>query len=358
MNKLLCFKAALLSTPLLLTSAFASEQPNAEDLVGKVYAGAFLQHIKTDNDRLITADPNSDIDHGSGYGGELGYRFTESTEFRLSYSDINLVSDTQGFHEPSASSAVIDALYFPTKKNFYLVGGINYLDIVNTKPSLDLGVGYRHYLGERTAVYIEGKGHYQFTERFTDASARIGFIYFFAGETKSSPAKAAPVVAAAVIVKNIDDDKDGISNNQDDCANTPITDKVDEKGCTVFTKAQSHMNLLVNFDSNKAIVKPQYLPEIEKMADFLKTYPKTSLVIEGHTSKSGSAAYNKKISQQRADAIVDVLMNNFSVDSNRLSAVGYGEERLIDLGDSQAASAINRRIEAKVVATEQVAVKR
>ena len=69
MNKLRYLKGALLSSPLLLTSAFAFEQPAAEDLVGKVYAGAFLQHIKTDNDRLMTASPNSDIDHGSGYGG-------------------------------------------------------------------------------------------------------------------------------------------------------------------------------------------------------------------------------------------------------------------------------------------------
>ncbi|MBL0710701.1 MAG: OmpA family protein, partial [Colwellia sp.] len=257
--------------------------------------------------------------------------------------------------------------YFPTKKNFYLVGGVDYLDIVNTKPSLDLGAGYRHYLSERAAIYIEGKGHYQFSEHFKDTSARIGFVYFFGGETKSSPVKkqknapveAAPVtvpVVAAVVIK--DADKDGVLDNKDSCANTPIADKVDEKGCTIFTEQQSRMNLLVNFDNNKAIVKAEYLPEIKRMADFLKTYPEVSLVIEGHTSKSGSAAYNKKISQQRADAIVDVLVNQFSVDSNRLSAVGYGEERLIDLGDDQAASAKNRRIEAKVEATKKVATSR
>jgi len=358
MNKLRYLKGALLSSPLLLTSAFAFEQPAAEDLVGKVYAGAFLQHIKTDNDRLMTASPNSDIDHGSGYGGELGYRLTESTEFRLSYSDINLVKENPGFNEPNGSSAVIDALYFPTQKNFYLVGGINYLDIVSTEPSLDLGAGYRHYLSERAAIYIEGKGHYQFSENFQDASARVGFIYFFGGETKSSPAKAAPVTVIAPIVAIKDADKDGILDNTDECANTPITDKVDEQGCTIFTEEQSTIHLLVNFDNDKAIVKEAYLPEIEKMAEVLKTYPKTSLIIEGHTSKSGGAAYNKKISQQRADAIVNVLVNQFSVDASRLSAVGYGEERLIDLNDTQAASAKNRRIEAKVVATKQTAVKR
>jgi len=148
MNKLFCLKTILLTSPLLLTTAYANEQPNAEDLVGKVYGGAHLLHINTDNDRLMTANPNSNVDHGSGFGGELGYRFTESTEFRLSYTDINLVKENVGSIEPDASSTAIDALYFPTKQNFYVVGGIDYLDIVDGKTSLDLGAGYRHYLSE------------------------------------------------------------------------------------------------------------------------------------------------------------------------------------------------------------------
>ncbi|MCI2282561.1 OmpA family protein [Colwellia sp. MSW7] len=93
------------------------------------------------------------------------------------------------------------------------------------------------------------------------------------------------------------------------------------------------------------------------MAEVLKNYPELSLVIEGHTSKVGSSAYNQKISQQRAEAVVDVLVNKFNIASDRLSAVGYGEERLIDLGDT-AAHAVNRRIEAKVELTKKVPVAR
>ncbi len=364
MNKRFGLKTILLTSPLLLTTAFANEQPTAQELVGKVYGGAHLLYINTDNDRLMTANPNSNVDHGSGFGGEVGYRLTESIEFRFSYSDINLVKENRGFSEPDASSAVIDALYFPTKQNFYLVGGIDYLDIVNTQASLDLGAGYRHYFSERAAIYIEGKGHYQFSEHFKDSSARIGFVYFFGDESKpspvrkpqTSPVKSAPITAA--VIAEIDADKDGVIDNNDRCANTPIIDKVDERGCTVFTEKQKRMHLLVNFDNNKAIVKSEYLPEIERMADFLKTHPEVSLVIEGHTSKVGSAVYNKKISQQRANAIVTVLIEQFAIDGARLSAVGYGEERLIALGDDQAADAQNRRIEAKVEVIKQVAISR
>ncbi len=364
MNKLFCLKTLLLTSPLLLTTAFANEQPSAEDLVGKVYGGAHLLHINTDNDRLMTANPNSNVDHGSGFGGELGYRLTESTEFRFSYTDINLVKENSGFSEPDASSVVIDALYFPTQQNFYLVAGMDYLDIVHGKTSLDLGAGYRHYLSERAAIYIEGKGHYQFSDHFKDSSARIGFVYFFGDESKPSPvkkqptaiAKPAPVAAPVVVAK--DTDKDGVFDNDDRCANTPIADKVDESGCTIFTEEQKTMHLLVNFDNNKAIIKSAYLPEIERAADFLQTYPEVSLVIEGHTSKAGGAAYNKKISQQRANAIVDVLVNQLGIESDRLSAVGYGEERLLDHSGTAAAAAQNRRIEAKVEVTKKTAVSR
>ena len=363
MNKLFCLKAILLSSPLLLTATFANEQPKASDLVGKVYGGAHLLYINTDNDRLMSANPNSGVDNGSGFGGELGYRFTESTEFRFSYTNINLVKENRGFREPDASSAVIDALYFPTQKNFYVVGGINALDIVNSKASLDLGAGYRHYISERAAIYVEGKGHYQFSDNYKDTSARVGFIYFFGDDAKPSPVKkqrASAVMAADVItaVTEKDSDKDGVVDNDDRCLNTPATDKVDDSGCTIFSEEKSRMKLLVHFDNNKSIVKDEYLLEIERMADFLKTYPEASLVIEGHTSKLGGAAYNKRISQQRADAVVDVMVKQFAIASERLSAIGYGEERLLDLNDDNAAHAKNRRIEAKVEVTKQVAISR
>ena len=367
MNKSFAIKTALLVTPLLFSTAFANEQPKATDLVGKLYGGAHLLYINTDNDRLMTANPNSNVDHGSGLGAELGYRLTESTEFRFSYTDINLVKENRGFSEPDASSVAIDALYFPTKQNFYVLGGVDYLDIVDGKTSLDLGAGYRHYFSKKAAVYFEGKGHYQFSDNFKDASARIGFIYFFGAESKSTPVKkqtvqsapaeavVAPVAAVAVVK---DADKDGIIDSQDNCANTPTKDKVDSEGCTIFTKEQQVMHLFVNFDTNKAIVKPEYIPEVKRMADFLKTYPEVSLVIEGHTSKKGSASYNKKISQQRADAIVDVLVNQYAIEQERLTAVGYGEERLLDTGDSAQAHAKNRRIDAKVEVTKHVATSR
>ncbi|WP_159822115.1 OmpA family protein [Colwellia sp. 20A7] len=364
MKNLQGLKAVLLSSPLLLTSAFAADKtPLAEDLVGKFYGGAHLLYIDTDDGRKLSdpleaSDPYATKGHGAGFGAEIGYRFTESVEARFSFSQINIDKDNSFYDKPYVAD--ISALYFPEKESFYVVGGLGYLDIGQAKESVNLGVGYRHYLSENTAVYLEGKGHYEFSDHHQEGSARLGVIYFFGSDNKSTPVrnkKASTIAAVAPIVAS-DTDNDGVTDSKDRCPSTPTTDKVDKNGCTIFTEETSRMSLLVNFDNNKSTVKAEYLPEIKKMSDFLTAYPEVSLVIEGHTSKVGSAAYNKKISQQRADAIVDVLVNQFNIDSYRLSAVGYGEENLLDSGDDKAAHAKNRRIEAKVAATKEVPVSR
>ena len=368
MNKQFGLKALLISSPLLVTNAFANEQPAAEDLVGKFYGGAHLLYIDTDNDRIEITDttkandPFATVDHAGGFGAEVGYRFTESTEFRFTYSQINIEKLHSFFDKPYA--AKVDTLFFPTEQNFYVIGGLGYLDVGQEELSFNIGAGYRHYLSDRTAVYAEAKGHVQFSGytneqvgHYTDKTAQLGFIYFFGDGAKASPAKAektAYAAAGATAVASVDSDNDGVPDDKDLCPNTPITDKVDASGCSIYVKETSKKELVVKFDNNKAIVKDAFLPAIERMAGFLNEFPDVSLVIEGHTSKVGPAAFNKKLSQQRAEAIVDVLVNKFDIDSNRLTAVGFGEERLIDLNND----APNRRIEAKVEGTKEVPVRR
>lgn len=369
MNKLFNLKTVLLTSSFLITSAFASEQPAAEDLVGKFYGGAHLIYIDTDYDRALSepldaSAPYSTKGHGTGFGAELGYRFTESLEARASLSQINIDKNNSSYDKPYISD--FSALYFPDQKNFYLLAGVGYLDTVQHKESINLGAGYRYYLSERSAVYLEAKAHYEFQDHYQDTTTRVGFIYFFGGDDKSMPVrkKEASIIEETelantdVVAAVLDDDNDGVSNENDNCANTPATHKVDVNGCTLFSNEKNRVKLLVNFDNNKAIVKSEFLPEIEKMADVLKTYPDVSLVIEGHSSKAGTDAYNKVISQKRADAIVNVLVNEFGISSSRLSSVGYGSERLLDQSNSREASALNRRIEAKVVVTKKVAITR
>lgn len=351
----------------LLTSSFicavsvnAQEQPKAEDLVGKTYVGIHGTRIDTDDDRL-TDNSVDFVKHANGAGAEIGHRYSEFSEFRLSYTHLNLTRTGWAPSTPSGANIALNYLYFPNKENFYVMAGASALDIIDTKMSVNVGAGYRHYISERSAIYFEGNGHYQLDETYTDMSAQIGFIYFF-GDTQQKVVRTKPVVeptaVKAPVVKPSDTDGDGIFDSMDQCKATPATDKVDSNGCTIFTEENDALHLHVKFDNAKAIVKPQYIENIKVAADFMKQYPHTTLAIEGHTSSVGPAAFNKKLSQKRADAIVNVLVNEFGIASSRLTAQGMGEETLINPANTPAAHAENRRIEAKVSVKHKVAVKR
>jgi len=369
-----------ISSVFVSNAAFA-EQPKAEDLVGSAYAGIHLYHIEADNERLLTADPLSSINNGDGAGVELGYRLSTTTELRLGYTNINLDSKRDGFPDPSSSSIAFDVLYFPTEQNFYLLAGASELDIVESELSANLGLGYRHYLSEKTAVYFETKAHYQFEDHYDDYSAQLGFTYFFGGAKSSAPvveasksptvidsdndgitdandlclnsAAGAKVDATGCVLKNVDTDKDGVFDADDQCKDTPVEYKVDAAGCTVYVEDSASINLLINFDNNNAVIKPEYFDKVKELADFLNTYKSVSVVIEGHASAPGNDALNKTLSQLRADSVVNLLTSRYGIEADRLSAIGYGEERLLNTEKSVAANKENRRIVANVSASEE-----
>ncbi|GLX85348.1 hypothetical protein tloyanaT_16000 [Thalassotalea loyana] len=359
--------AACVVSAALTTSALADNTPNAEDLVGHFYGGFHGAYLKADNDRKATSDVNSTLDEATGFGLELGHRFTPKWEGRLAYTNLSDVeTKSDAFEADDGALYSFDLLYFPTAKNFYGKGGLDMINLESKELSVNLGAGYRHYFTESFAGYIEGGAHYQFDANMKDLSSRLGLIYFFGVDSKKPAKSAAPVAAAAAATKPVvapkpktkDTDKDGVFDSDDLCANTPMSDKVDSEGCTIFTEKTASMELVVNFDNNKSVVKDEYLSEIERAANFLKKYPHVNLVIEGHTSAQGAAAYNKKLSQKRADAVVEKLVSEFGIDADRLTAVGYGEERLLDASNSSMAHKANRRIQAVVETRVKEAVKR
>jgi outer membrane protein OmpA-like peptidoglycan-associated protein len=110
------------------------------------------------------------------------------------------------------------------------------------------------------------------------------------------------------------------------------------------------VELDVKFDFDKAKVKPESYGDIKNLADFMTQYPQTSTVVEGHTDAVGSDAYNQGLSERRANAVRDVLVNEYGVGSERVNAVGYGETRPVADNGSADGRAVNRRVEAEVEA--------
>lgn len=353
----------------LSVPVIASEQPQASSFVGLANIGIHGTFTQLDEDR--SSHPSIDFNKGKGFGIEAAYRISESNEIRLSYTQID-VDYKNSSADFGGDIFAVDLLHFPTQKSFYVLGGLSQydIDINSSEKSLNGGLGYRHFYNERLATYAEYKAHYQFDNEYIDQTAQFGIVYFFGDKPTSSKAVKTKTPVAKPItpnkpqnpVSNItqvkDSDNDGVIDSKDNCKNTPMANKVDANGCTIFTQETLSQRLLINFDNNKATINSEYVNEVAKIADFLKEYPHTDMVIEGHSSAQGSAAYNLTLSQKRADAVVALLVNDFDINESRLTAKGYGEERLLNTANTAAAHKENRRIEANVSVTEKVSEKR
>lgn len=110
------------------------------------------------------------------------------------------------------------------------------------------------------------------------------------------------------------------------------------------------VELDVKFDFDKAQVKDDSYGDIKNLADFMNQYPQTTTVVEGHTDSVGSDAYNQGLSERRANAVRDVLVNQYGVSGDRVNAVGYGEARPVADNATDGGRAVNRRVEAEVEA--------
>jgi outer membrane protein OmpA-like peptidoglycan-associated protein len=112
------------------------------------------------------------------------------------------------------------------------------------------------------------------------------------------------------------------------------------------------VELDVKFDFDKSRVKEESYGDIKNLADFMRQYPQTSTVVEGHTDSIGTDAYNQGLSERRANAVRDVLVNQYGVEGGRVNAVGYGESRPVADNATNEGRAINRRVEAEVEARQ------
>ena len=111
----------------------------------------------------------------------------------------------------------------------------------------------------------------------------------------------------------------------------------------------------VYFDINSARLKDGSQEELDRLKSFLTGNPGVRVEIAGHTDSSGPATYNQSLSQKRAQAIVDYVLEQ-GITNERLAARGYGETDPIASNDDEAEGReLNRRVELRVLETEKIA---
>jgi outer membrane protein OmpA-like peptidoglycan-associated protein len=114
-----------------------------------------------------------------------------------------------------------------------------------------------------------------------------------------------------------------------------IKKQLDEKGKAI---------LYINFDTDKATLKPEGNKYIEEIAKLLDANKDLKLSIEGHTDNSGNTAHNKTLSEERAKTVLNSLISK-NIDRNRLKSVGFGSDKPLVANNTEENKAKNRRVE-------------
>ena len=100
----------------------------------------------------------------------------------------------------------------------------------------------------------------------------------------------------------------------------------------------------LNFESATTKLTPESVQTVNDLAAILKAYPSAAVQLEGHTDNTGDAAANKKLSQDRADAVKELLVKG-GIDASRVSTAGYGQEKPIASNATEDGKSQNRRLE-------------
>ena len=121
---------------------------------------------------------------------------------------------------------------------------------------------------------------------------------------------------------------------------------VDAKAMLNDLNSQGHIALYgIYFDFDKSDVKSESEPALKEISKLLSENPSLNLYVVGHTDNTGDFNYNMKLSQSRAEAVVNTLTSKYGVNKNRITSAGVGPLSPIASNDTEEGKALNRRVE-------------
>lgn len=317
-----------------------------------VYIGGFYESVTSDSKKKDSASYDY-IKNGDGPGIELGVLFSPSWGARIEWAEQDYSRGSLLAKGGNERRLGLDLMYRFTEKNhLYAFTGLKSVTPADGHALANLGLGASLPFASRWSLFAEGAVYQGISKSFTDYGIKGGVRYqFYTSEVDFiHPHK--PVQTVIISVPDIDSDKDGVFDRLDLCPDTPITHLVNEQGCSIVEQFVISMKVNILFPNDSAYIDSTYYHEIKKVAEFMEKNPETAVEIGGHTSAPGSVEYNLKLSDARAKAVVEVLVNEYKLDPVRVTAKGYGKSRLLDINDNEQAHTTNRRIEAVIYALD------
>jgi OOP family OmpA-OmpF porin len=159
------------------------------------------------------------------------------------------------------------------------------------------------------------------------------------------PAQPAPAPTPPPVTSIPDSDGDGVPDNIDRCPNTPHGVAVDKFGCPLKSSIVLEG---VTFETNSAILTADSRPVLNEVADGVVKHPRLKVELQGYTDSTGSDKYNLVLSEKRANAVREYLINQ-GVKPEQLSAKGFGKADPVASNATPAGRAKNRRVVMKVL---------
>lgn len=326
-------------------------------------------------------------ENGLYTGAALGVELTPSTQFQVEYGVSNTDAvNAAGTVTHDAEQEMISGNFLigfeefsgytdNAFKPYVLVGaGQSKIEVedaagnfvTGSKDTIgNLGLGAMYRINDALSLRGEARAIHNFDENWWEGMALAGLEVVLGGHlapTVAVPPMQEPLVDTAPVVvveSDLDSDGDGVPDSMDACPGTPMNVVVDERGCPVPVDITDElkMELRVFFDNDKSTIKNQYKPEIAKVAEKMREYPNSTARVEGHASKTGpSARYNQRLSEARAVAVKSMLTNEFGIEPNRLSTVGYGYDQPIADNNTEEGRAMNRRVYAIITGDKTMTV--
>ena len=285
--------------------------------------------------------------NGAGYAGDFyaGGWINRTIGFRAGYQGFGISDRYTDFGNRSYQYIHGDVLLRPHRNVIpYVHGG--YLKIARPAVGAGAGVMLPIHLTRHISIVPDLKATALDSRAFKGGShnlamvlsATVGFAIRFG--QKSSPKPVEPVVLPpaqhdTVVVEKV------------------VREVVKEvvKDTVYITPPQpaelEAISALALFDNDSYVIKREFYPDLDRVVAWFQTHPDAHASIEGHTDSNASPEYNQVLSENRARAVLNYLVDK-GVEASRLTCIGYGLTRPVDTNATAEGRQRNRRVEIKV----------